>query len=112
MCRTRAAANLVRNIQQGRLKFTHKGREERAAEPHGVPLTLVRDDFDVDTRRLDRRVRRGGYVQDVLAYPQRAAACSCIGFQPTVDDELQVTLQPVPEMLEHRRPAGEHDVLM
>ena len=38
----------IKAKKQTKFSDTHRGREHAAAEPHSVPLHLVRDDVDVD----------------------------------------------------------------
>ena len=73
-------------------------REHRAAEPDREALHLVRDDVDVDL--LGRRRRAEG--------PEALD----VEVEALVDVLLDVALEPAPEVLEHRRPAREHDVLV
>mmetsp|Transcript_6067 Transcript_6067/g.13267 ORF Transcript_6067/g.13267 Transcript_6067/m.13267 type:complete len:357 (-) Transcript_6067:244-1314(-) len=76
------------------LELRRRGKH-RASKPDSKALHVMRDDVNIDGRRLDPPIGELLAPSDAL-----------------VDASLDVALQPPAKVLEHGRAAGEHDVLI
>src|SRR5262245_539378 len=96
------------------LACTCHARNQAAAKPDGMTLTLVRHDIHLDRRRL----RSAAMSSSAVAYTCPNATHLCL--HPStrvhtrlsgVDEPLDVALQALVEVLEHRRSTREYDIL-
>jgi hypothetical protein len=71
-------------------------------------MTLTSTPEDYARRSLSQKVNR---VWRKAAYTDQTPACGLTLNDSTVNELLQVSLQPLSKVVEHGRPAGEDNVL-